>query len=161
MQNTVECITLYGKTKTIPKEQLIIRPAAYGIVIHDDNVLLLSCKHTGKYWLPGGGLEKGENLEDSLKREIQEEAGAKIKDIKPCFFKEIYFYYDPLQLAFQNLSFFYLCQSENNYLCTDEEVDPNDEMEKPRWINISSLKEENCQPLLYDILSEAWNYTNN
>ena len=154
MPKTVKCITLYGKDKRVSIEKLIIRPAAYGIVVRDNKILLLTCKHTGKYWLPGGGLEKGEKLEDSLKREMIEETGAKIKNIEFCFFKEINFYYDPHKSAFQNLSFFYACESETDYLCADNEVDPNDEMEKPRWIGIETLKKEYCQPLLWGILSK-------
>lgn len=35
----------------------------------------------GKYEIPGGGLEKGERLEDGLKREVVEETGLRVKRI--------------------------------------------------------------------------------
>lgn len=55
------------------------RVAAYGLFVEDGRVLL--CRlgpgnvHVGKWTLPGGGLEFGENAQDAAKREILEETG--------------------------------------------------------------------------------------
>lgn len=49
-------------------------------------------KNKGVYldaWhLPGGGIEHGEIIEDALKREIKEETGLDIFDIKPVIFSD-------------------------------------------------------------------------
>jgi len=42
----------------------------------------------GKWGLPGGGIEKGERMEDAPRREVHEELGIEVKDIKPLFFKD-------------------------------------------------------------------------
>lgn len=42
----------------------------------------------GKWGLPGGGMEKGERMNDALRRELREELGIEIDHIKPLFFKD-------------------------------------------------------------------------
>jgi 8-oxo-dGTP diphosphatase len=50
------------------------RPSAYAIISGDANTIALV--HTRKgYFLPGGGVEAGEELESALRREIVEETG--------------------------------------------------------------------------------------
>lgn len=54
---------------------------------------MLRNKGNGRLWLPGGGVEIGEKIEDGLKREIDEEVGIKIKIGKLVLAKENFFYY--------------------------------------------------------------------
>lgn len=57
----------------------------YGIIICNDKILLTEKSrgaYTGKFDLPGGGLEHGEEILDCLKREIKEETGLEIKTAK-------------------------------------------------------------------------------
>lgn len=53
------------------------RIAARGIVERDGKYLIIHSKH-GDYKFPGGGQKKGETLEETLIREIQEETGYKV-----------------------------------------------------------------------------------
>ena len=76
---------IYKKTEKNPR----IRHAVRGIIINDNNeVALVHIKGDdvfGKrdhFELPGGGIEKGEDEIKALKREIAEEIGFEIKDIK-------------------------------------------------------------------------------
>jgi ADP-ribose pyrophosphatase YjhB (NUDIX family) len=63
-------------------------------VIYDSGKFLLveehiKSKNNGLYWcLPGGGVEFGEKLEDSLKREIKEETGLEVDVNKLILFNE-------------------------------------------------------------------------
>jgi nucleoside triphosphatase len=64
-------------------------------VIYDSQGRLLICKNPadrgvfpGQWGLPGGGVEAGESLEQALRREVREELGIEIEDIKARFFKE-------------------------------------------------------------------------
>ncbi len=58
----------------------------YGIVYNDNGEVLLIKKargaYKGKLDLPGGGIDYGENAEETLKREFIEEVGLKISKYK-------------------------------------------------------------------------------
>src|SRR5882757_1198425 len=41
-----------------------------------------------QWGLPGGGIEEGERMETALRRELREELGIEVSDIKPLFFKD-------------------------------------------------------------------------
>ena len=53
--------------------------AAAGIVINDNNDILLVKSHQRGWEFPGGQVEVGENVIDAVKREIMEEAGIDIE----------------------------------------------------------------------------------
>lgn len=137
----IECISLYGNKILIPKGKLVIRPTVYGIIPNDGTILLVSTRHTGKYHLPGGGIEPGERMEEALKREVREETGIEIEVGQFVRFKEEFFYYDPLDKAFHSFLFFYVCRPKTFDLVDDSQVD-DEEAEKPRWVDKSSLQAE-------------------
>jgi 8-oxo-dGTP diphosphatase len=62
--------------RALPKLQ---RVAAYALIIRDEQILLTRLADRisadGKWHLPGGGLDHGENPRDALVREIREETG--------------------------------------------------------------------------------------
>jgi len=62
--------------KALPKLQ---RVAAYALILRDEQILLTRLASRisadGKWHLPGGGLDHGENPRDALVREIREETG--------------------------------------------------------------------------------------
>jgi ADP-ribose pyrophosphatase YjhB (NUDIX family) len=53
-----------------------------GFIVKDGEVLLCKLKVNENYFFPGGHVEYGENAEEALKRELQEEIGVEISDIK-------------------------------------------------------------------------------
>ena len=59
------------------------RVSVKGLFVKNGKILLLkeSKKLSGKWELPGGGLNFGEEAHDGLKREIEEETGIKIKNV--------------------------------------------------------------------------------
>lgn len=61
------------------------RTAVRGIVRKDGKYLVIYGKH-GDYKFPGGGMEKGENLQDTLIREVKEETGYSVipESIREC-----------------------------------------------------------------------------
>ncbi len=136
----VECDTLYGKKKLVPLEKLYFRPSVYGIITQAGKVLLLKM-NTGLYCVPGGGVELAETLEDALKREVKEEAGIDVEIERFLYFRETFFYYDPLDEAFHSFLFFYTCKPLTLDLATDDMVD-DEEAVMPRWVDIHTLTAE-------------------
>ena len=147
----IECTTLFGEKKLISKKQFQFRPAAYAIIINDGKVLLLDTRSTGKMFLPGGGVNIGEKVEDALKREVREEVGIKIEIKKLLKFKESFFYYDPLKEAYHNFSFFFLCEAKIFEFLDNDKIEDNEAVD-PQWVGIKSLKVEDLQVFGDDIL---------
>jgi 8-oxo-dGTP pyrophosphatase MutT (NUDIX family) len=51
------------------------------ILLRDDQVLLIQHTYRPGWYLPGGGVDKGESLEECILREAEEEAGATVRDL--------------------------------------------------------------------------------
>lgn len=64
---------VHGKEYTVSLDELSWRPSCYGIVVHDDKILLT--KQYGKFEIPGGGVDLGEHPDQAVIREIKEETG--------------------------------------------------------------------------------------
>lgn len=62
----------------------VVASRVYGIAFDPDGRLLLvgGVASDPGFWLPGGGIEGEETEEDALRRELMEEAGATILDLK-------------------------------------------------------------------------------
>lgn len=58
-------------------KEVVTRTVVRGIAIQGRKILLVYPKNDRIYGTPGGGVEAGENLTDTLKRELLEEVGAK------------------------------------------------------------------------------------
>ena len=55
------------------------RPSVRGIIIRDGKIAMMHSRKYNYYKLPGGGIEPGETLEDTLIREVREESGLIVK----------------------------------------------------------------------------------
>jgi 8-oxo-dGTP diphosphatase len=139
----VECTTLYGAKVTLPAERLVFRPSAYAIIRDEEQILLFKLRSTGKWFLPGGGSEVDERLEEALRREVREETGLEIDIERFVGFKEDFFYYDPTDFAFHGLMFFYLCRPRTLALTGGPFGD--EEAEAPQWVPIEQLRPDDIQ----------------
>jgi 8-oxo-dGTP pyrophosphatase MutT (NUDIX family) len=65
-----------------PKPNSIV-PAASAVVMDDKNRILLQKRRDNGLWsLPGGGMELGEFIEETIIREVKEETGYDVKVLK-------------------------------------------------------------------------------
>ncbi len=69
----------YFDDPTAPKPNAIV-PAASAVVVNDDGQLLLQRRTDNDYWsLPGGAMELGESLAETIAREVREETGLEVE----------------------------------------------------------------------------------
>ena len=62
----------------------LLRPLSLGVkvmLIHDNEILLVRHTYQPGWFIPGGGIKRGETLEEAAHREAWEELGATLKDI--------------------------------------------------------------------------------
>jgi ADP-ribose pyrophosphatase YjhB (NUDIX family) len=64
---------------------LVFKPHTVGVrilLVKDDNILLVKHTYQDKWYIPGGMVERGESVEDAVRREAQEELGARLDHIE-------------------------------------------------------------------------------
>jgi ADP-ribose pyrophosphatase YjhB (NUDIX family) len=59
-----------------------IRPGVAAVIFTDDRVLLQRRDDTGRWGLPGGGVEPGESVRQAVIREVREETGLEVEPVR-------------------------------------------------------------------------------
>lgn len=60
----------------------IILPGSVVIIVNEYDEILLQKRHNGNWGLPGGLMDLGESFEEVAKREVLEETGLTVKNLK-------------------------------------------------------------------------------
>lgn len=76
MTKLLQSKDIYGNIYDISADDLSWRPSVYGIITHNDKVLLV--KAHDRFHMPGGGIDLGEHPEDAVIREVFEETGINV-----------------------------------------------------------------------------------
>ena len=106
------------------------------VIFNPENKILLCRSHkwNDKYVIPGGHVEYGEKMEDALVREILEETGLSVYDIRPAGLKECFYcsdYYSDRHFIFMD----YTCRTDSS------EVVLNDEAQEYIWVNPENISD--------------------
>ena len=116
-------------------EQVFPEPTVGGLVFNPEGKLFLMRSHKwhDNYTIPGGHIELGEEIEDTLKREIKEETNLDIFDIKFLLFQE--FIYD--SVFWKNKHFIFFDFSAKT---TSTDVKLNHEAQDHIWVTIEEAQ---------------------
>jgi nucleoside triphosphatase len=118
------------------------RVIAVGIVQNEKGQCLICKKPValgvfpGQWGLPGGGIEDGETIEISLRRELREEVGLEVQDIQPLFFTDgLYrkYFPDGSQQEIYMIFLVFSCKA------IGEEVKLNPEFIQYAWVDPATL----------------------
>lgn len=93
----------------------VSRPSARGIIIKDGKLAMIHSIKYGYYKFPGGGIEKNEQRESALIREVLEETGL---DVIPQTIKEYGMVHRIQKGDYEDVfiqdNYYYLCDVEDN-----------------------------------------------
>lgn len=104
-------------------EQQFPEPTVGALIINPEGKLFLMKSHkwSDNYVIPGGHIELGERMEDTLKREIKEETGLDIYDLDFIGFKE--FIFDEVFWKKRHFIFFdFACKTDSSDVTLNEEA---------------------------------------
>lgn len=121
----MKTIDIYGANRFA--EHTKIRQAARGIVARDGRILLTYEVNTDQWFLPGGGLEDRESIEQCCVRELAEETGCVVEPL--LHYLTINEYYEEWLFV----SHYFVCRitGKTQRLLTEREAQVGLE---PRWI---------------------------
>jgi 8-oxo-dGTP diphosphatase len=125
----------------------------YALAIKEDKVLLIKKArgpYTGKWDLPGGGLEFGEKPLDGLSREVLEETGltvATAESLGALSHTVIYEKKTGEEEELYHIGIIYkVILNPSGELKTEAD---GEDSEGACWVKISELNESNCSPFAY------------
>jgi nucleoside triphosphatase len=104
-------------------------PTVGALIINQEDKMFLMRTHKfrGRYVVPGGHIELGERMEEAVIREVKEETGLDVFDIRFLCFQE--FVYDDAFWKRRHYIFFdFFCRTDST------EVTLNDEAEEYLWV---------------------------
>ncbi|MEK6952996.1 MAG: NUDIX domain-containing protein [Nanoarchaeota archaeon] len=131
------------------EEQKYPEPTVGALIFNSENKILLvrSNKWKDKYVIPGGHIELGEKMENTLKREIKEETNLDIFDIKFITFQE--FIFDSTFYKKKHFIFFdFACKT--NY----KEVKLNSEGQEYVWVSLDKALKLTTEPYTKKTIKE-------
>ncbi len=97
------------------------RVSAYGLIIKNDQLLLTKNREKKLFDVPGGGIEFGETIEQAIRREALEEAGAQVRVGQLVEIAEDYFYHQTKKKFYQTVLLYFSAELIGSL---DEPSDP-------------------------------------
>lgn len=123
-QSTMTKILQFGEIAA--GEEYVDRPGSYAIIKKDEKILLVKIIGWGKYFLPGGGIDEGEDGIEALHREAGEETGFLIDIVEKVGNANQYVYSPGVGMFINKVSEYYTARiiGENPALKTEDDHQP-------------------------------------
>lgn len=123
------------------------RHAARGIVLREGRILLLFTERYNDFSLPGGGVNEGEDIQAALKRELEEETGARDVQVQAHygFIEEYRPHWKPGYDLMHMTSHFFICDVAPELADARMERHEIANGMKPVWIDIFEAMHHNRQ----------------
>lgn len=140
---------IHPDIRPLDNKTVFKRDAARAIVLDGEDILMLYTERYHDYTIPGGGLDKGEDIVSGMVRELEEETGAQnIHQIKPYGIYEEFrpWYKDDVEVMHQ-ISYCYTCKIDRELGSTAFEAHELNNGMRPLWINIFDAIEHNEETL--------------
>jgi ADP-ribose pyrophosphatase YjhB (NUDIX family) len=139
MKDKVICKDVYGNEYECPVDMLDVRIGVYAIIVRDSKILL--ARQWDGFSLVGGGVEKGESLEEAFVREVKEETGLSVKPGKLIYHTTTFFKRDKESRARQSHQFYFVHNEldgelHNECITDSEKLYTND---LPEWVDLSEI----------------------
>lgn len=125
----------------MPVDELNIRIGVYAVIVENGKILLT--RQWDGYSLVGGGVEKGETLEESIVREVKEETGLTIMPDKIIHQATTFFKHNTEATAYQSIQLYFthsqLRGKISNSHITDSEKSYTHGT--PEWVELDKVSE--------------------
>ena len=128
----MKTIDIYGENRF--EQYTKVREACRGILIDNGRILLTYEVNTDQWFIPGGGLEDKESIQECCVRELAEETGCLVET------KEHYLTINEYYEEWLFVSHYYICEyvGETERALTEREMEAGLE---PRWISLNEAIE--------------------
>lgn len=130
--------------------RVLRRQAARGIVLRDDRILLLFTERYNDFSLPGGGVDQNEDIQVALKRELEEETGARNVEVRAHygFIEEYRPHWKPDYDLMHMTSHFFVCDVAPELAAVRMENYEIANGMRPVWIGVEKAMNHNRQVML-------------
>jgi 8-oxo-dGTP pyrophosphatase MutT (NUDIX family) len=129
---------IFHKPNLLLNGKTVTREAVRAIILRGDQVLMVHSLVNGDYKFPGGGVEDGEEHISTLRRELLEECGVRLKAVLGEFGQVEE--YDQAQEAefdlFRMNSYYYLCEVADGFGAQKLDDYELDYGFTPEWVSI-------------------------
>lgn len=142
MSGLVRSCDLHGNEYEVPAEELVWRPAVYGIVVRGDKILLTN--QFRSLHLPGGGVELHETPQEAVVREVFEETGFRVAN--PVYADMVWTNFSYASTSakcikhVRSILFYYKCGFAGGRASTDGFTESEASTGgMPRWVSLKDL----------------------